>query len=99
MTASRCLDPDRRKQQRDETRKTPIKKGEKRKLKAVKKVEESGRPPRKKKQPKPTATATAIARCGLPVSQPSIIDMFHSVSKSEASRPHYMYIPPIPCTC
>ena len=49
--------------------------------------------------PKPTATATAIVQCGRPVSQPSSIDMFHSMSKSKASRPHYMYIPPILCTC
>ena len=48
---------------------------------------------------KPTTTATAIVQCGRLVSQPSIIDMFHSMSKSKASRPHYMYIPPIPCTC
>ena len=43
-------------------------------------------------KPKPTATATAIMQCGRPVSQPLIIDMFHSMSKSKASRPHYMYI-------
>ena len=50
-------------------------------------------------KPKPTATATAIVQCGWPVSQPSIIEMFHSMSQSRASRPHYMYIPTIPCTC
>ena len=28
-------------------------------------------------KPKPIATATAIVQCGRPVSQPSIIDIFH----------------------
>ena len=69
------------------------KKGEERKLKAVQKVEESGR----KKKPKPTSAATNM-QCSRH-SQPSILSMFNPIStciKSEASRPHY--IPPIPCT-
>ena len=75
-----------------ESRKMP-RRGEKRKLKAVQKVEESGR----KKKPKPTSAATNM-QCSRH-SQPSILSMFNPIStciKSEASRPHY--IPPIPCT-
>ena len=52
-----------------------------------------------------TAPETAIVQCGRPVSQPSIIDMFHSMSKSKALSDKgiqaslHVYIPPIPCTC